>query len=150
MVKVGNIVKDSNGDNWTIIKVDGNIAFYDKWLEDHSEFNCFIAQFETYGEGITGFNKNMTLVSEGKPQRLTCCCCGDIAVGRQWWNRDKGFGLCTNCVGFCQAEGSNDCYGIEGVHYNLSADVAASFSEIKRKARDKLKKDMTEPKDAKV
>ena len=62
MVKVGDRVRDSEGDVWTIVELDGNIAFYDQWLDEHKQYNCFIAQFETYGEGITDFNKNMTLV----------------------------------------------------------------------------------------
>ena len=31
-------------------------------------------------------------------QQLICCCCGNWLTGRQWHNRDKGFGICTRCV----------------------------------------------------
>src|SRR5690554_239123 len=31
-------------------------------------------------------------------QRLRCACCGDMTRGRQWHNRDKGFGLCPRCA----------------------------------------------------
>lgn len=57
---------------------------------------------------------------------LTCCCCGNETRGRQWWNRDKGFGLCNKCVDFCKRgeteESFKQCYGIEGVHYKLNQD----------------------------
>jgi hypothetical protein len=30
---------------------------------------------------------------------LTCCCCGgDAPAYQQWWNRDKGYGLCGRCA----------------------------------------------------
>jgi hypothetical protein len=29
--------------------------------------------------------------------RLTCAVCGDACRGRQWWNRDDGFGVCPRC-----------------------------------------------------
>lgn len=29
---------------------------------------------------------------------LRCCCCGCETRGRQWWNRDRGFGLCPTCA----------------------------------------------------
>ena len=32
-----------------------------------------------------------------KPQRLICSCCGKFTRGRQWYNRDKGYGLCPDC-----------------------------------------------------
>jgi hypothetical protein len=28
---------------------------------------------------------------------LMCACCGGEAPGRQWWNRDKGYGVCARC-----------------------------------------------------
>lgn len=59
-----------------------------------------------------------------KLQRLTCCCCGDSTIGRQWWNRDTGFGLCDRCVEYCHADqtdddGVNRSYGKRGYHYDL-------------------------------
>lgn len=32
-----------------------------------------------------------------RPRRLICACCGEAAYGRQWWNRDTGYGLCRKC-----------------------------------------------------
>ena len=52
---------------------------------------------------------------------LTCSCCGGVAIGRQWWNRDAGYGLCSKCVEFVSSKETPEhiqfCYGIEGVHY---------------------------------
>jgi hypothetical protein len=28
---------------------------------------------------------------------LICCCCGERTIGKQWWNRDKGYGVCKEC-----------------------------------------------------
>ena len=54
---------------------------------------------------------------------LTCCCCGDYTQGRQWWNRDTGYGLCTGCIDFCSngtdEKGMTDLYGIRGTHYDV-------------------------------
>ena len=55
---------------------------------------------------------------------LTCCCCGGETRGRQWWNRDTGFGLCANCIPLCAKNETPEeferCYGIRSVHFDLS------------------------------
>ena len=58
---------------------------------------------------------------------LTCCCCGEGTRGRQWHNRDLGYGLCPKCAGFIASKPlrggesvtqyMRDCYGIAGIHY---------------------------------
>lgn len=54
---------------------------------------------------------------------LTCCCCGELALGRQWWNRDKGFGLCVRCAERISKveddETMKNCYGVKGTHYQI-------------------------------
>ena len=54
---------------------------------------------------------------------LTCCCCSNDCRGRQWWNRDTGYGLCTDCANRIKKSEDEDymkeCYGIEGKHYNV-------------------------------
>lgn len=57
--------------------------------------------------------------------RLSCSCCGRYTLGRQWFNRDKGYGLCTRCIEFCK-RGETDAsfrsmYGDRGVHYDLES-----------------------------
>lgn len=62
-----------------------------------------------------------------KPIRtLLCCCCGTDTQGRQWHNRDTGYGIFDRCA-TKQKNGSYDAatmhsyYGVEGVHYLLPA-----------------------------
>lgn len=68
---------------------------------------------------------------KSKPIRdLGCNCCGNAMRGRQWWNRDTGYGMCDECIVYVrthrpfgrdpmsEAE-SLECYGIDGVHFNI-------------------------------
>lgn len=52
---------------------------------------------------------------------LVCCCCGELTRGRQWWNRDKGYGLCAKCAEWIankeDEETMKSFYGEKGVHY---------------------------------
>ncbi len=68
----------------------------------------------------------MKATATEKPiQRLSCCCCGEYTRGRQWWNRDTGFGLCPECAEWIKTKGCysdeefKSIYGIDGVHYNV-------------------------------
>lgn len=58
-------------------------------------------------------------------ERLACCCCGNETRGRQWFNRDTGYGLCSDCVSYCQADvpvgKTHQSYGIRGYHYDLDS-----------------------------
>jgi len=70
-----------------------------------------------------------------KPVRsLECCCCGGLTRGRQWWNRDTGYGICSKCIQWLRTsrksdrddpreseEQIRDYYGIEGIHFNVSS-----------------------------
>lgn len=55
--------------------------------------------------------------------RLLCSCCGAVTRGRQWRNRDTGFGLCVSCIDFCHRkttpEEFQSRYGVRGVHYDV-------------------------------
>jgi hypothetical protein len=57
---------------------------------------------------------------------LTCACCGGNAVGKQWFNRDKGYGLCRSCSHNPKitkdANELESCYGIRGVHFDIPID----------------------------
>lgn len=54
---------------------------------------------------------------------LTCCVCGNEAIGRQWHNRDTGYGICPKCAEYVKTkqtpEENQSYYGIEGIHYNI-------------------------------
>lgn len=59
---------------------------------------------------------------------LSCCCCGNTTRGRQWWNRDTGFGLCDNCITFVgdadvPVGETTQSYGVRGFHYDVSKGV---------------------------
>jgi hypothetical protein len=60
---------------------------------------------------------------------LTCCCCGETTKGRQWWNRDTGFGICAACItrlaGRETPEDTVSLYGIRGVHYAVEETLVA-------------------------
>lgn len=55
---------------------------------------------------------------------LICCCCGGQAIGRQWWNRDKGYGVCVKCSKSIAKketpEYMKECYGERGYHYDIT------------------------------
>lgn len=60
---------------------------------------------------------------------LTCCVCGDNAPAKkQWYNRDRGFGLCARCADWLKRRADYDPveftsnYGQEGVHW-LPAEI---------------------------
>ena len=49
---------------------------------------------------------------------LVCCCCGSHTLGRQWWNRDQGFGLCPSCWRTHYQHEPNSC-GVKGYHFAI-------------------------------
>lgn len=63
-----------------------------------------------------------------KIRTLRCCCCGAITRGRQWHNRDTGYGLCPDCIDFCHRNTTDDefrsNYGDRGVHYDIKEGAA--------------------------
>ncbi len=73
-----------------------------------------------------------------KPVRtLRCSCCDGRARGRQWHNRDIGYGMCVDCVDWIRKRHAEDpkrgenedeirrLYGVEGVHWNVHDDQQA-------------------------
>jgi len=65
-------------------------------------------------------------VKPDKPVRsMVCCCCGDSARGRQWWNRDTGYGLCVPCADRIEPKETAaemvELYGQRGYHYGVPA-----------------------------
>src|SRR5687768_17570220 len=60
-------------------------------------------------------------VTIGSTQSLTCCCCGTSTRGRQWYNRDTGFGLCPKCARWIATretpEAMQSNYGTPEVNY---------------------------------
>lgn len=62
------------------------------------------------------------------PKRMICACCGNGCLGRQWWNRDTGYGLCKRCIPFIlEREGEEELklgYGVRGIHFDITEDVS--------------------------
>ncbi len=58
---IGNRIKDSNGDTWTVTSVNGVVVFYDKPILDGDEIanDCFIMRM---ADGT--YNRNMTLIKK--------------------------------------------------------------------------------------
>lgn len=67
----------------------------------------------------------MDVVTHKQPIRsLYCAVCGARTRGRQWHNRDTGYGLCLDSFlwlinGRMSAEEIQDLYGIRGVHFDV-------------------------------
>lgn len=60
-------------------------------------------------------------------RRMLCSCCGAVSQGRQWHNRDTGFGLCLECADRLTPkygpEEMQRLYGVRGWHYDISATM---------------------------
>ena len=75
---------------------------------------------------------------------LKCSCCGGNTIGRQWHNRDKGWGLCSGCVGRCLKGCGNDndefeqLYGTRGVYCDIRYPKVDSDSAFKYSTVSKL------------
>tara|TARA_R110002020_G_scaffold337578_3_gene553014 strand:+ start:176 stop:364 length:189 start_codon:yes stop_codon:yes gene_type:complete len=60
---------------------------------------------------------------------LTCCCCSGDTKGKQWHNRDKGYGLCPTCADWIMKKetpeemGRN--YGKRGIHWDIERKASA-------------------------
>ena len=64
---------------------------------------------------------------------LRCACCGAGVEGRQWWNRDTGYGVCVGCAEWMESrreskphlesEPVSRLYGVRGIHWGLTPAV---------------------------
>ena len=57
--------------------------------------------------------------------KLKCACCGIRTKAlKQWWNRDKGYGVCEDCfeesVKHDGIDASISCYGHPGIHHSIN------------------------------
>jgi hypothetical protein len=54
-----------------------------------------------------------------KPTMKICACCGGETIGIQWFNQDKGYGLCLKCYEWIKERTYTDMertYGKKGIH----------------------------------
>jgi hypothetical protein len=60
---------------------------------------------------------------------LYCACCDREARGRQFFNQDRGYGLCKRCadrIEKCEGlEYVESCYGKKGIHHSIKGEVEA-------------------------
>lgn len=77
-----------------------------------------------------------------KPVRdLECNCCGGSTRGRQWWNRDTGYGMCVACIAYVRSHGTTEeeirnLYGIEGIHWGIqSIELRQELADALTEAR---------------
>ena len=58
--------------------------------------------------------------------RLRCAICGEAAFGKQWWNQDKGYGICMKCADHIEKRLGEDelkkSFGIRGVNFKDNPD----------------------------
>lgn len=56
--------------------------------------------------------------------KLKCSCCGADAPGKQWWNQDKGTGICATCFDRVKSrDGESEAvksYGHIGIHHSIN------------------------------
>jgi len=76
---------------------------------------------------------------------LTCSCCGSSTKGRQWHNRDAGYGICPKCADWLaldreSPESMRLNYGVFGYHYmNSETDTLAdAFSTHTNPVKESL------------
>lgn len=77
------------------------------------------------GYAVKKERERLDAIEAKKPIRtLTCCCCGNATRGRQWWNRDTGYGLGKCCIDYCSRGETDDSmrslYGVRGIHYDVT------------------------------
>lgn len=69
-------------------------------------------------------------------KNLRCCSCGGSAPGRQWHNRDTGYGICPRCfeawIKKLGIEEAIHCCGMPGIHHSpkTPAPAVADLVEI--------------------
>ena len=55
---------------------------------------------------------------------LVCCCCGQDTKGRQWFNQDRGYGVCHECGAEHYATDTS-AVGKRGVHWDIGAPLSS-------------------------
>jgi hypothetical protein len=75
-------------------------------------------------------------------QTLTCCCCGESCQGRQWHNRDTGYGLCASCADGIAGRDTDKVemkmlYGVRGFHYAVGESYTINLLAPALRATEK-------------
>ena len=111
-----------------LLKAESNIR---RALLDLSEIGYNTARISDVLRDIASLMAevlNRAIPAAPKPcspiRNLQCCCCGALMRGRQWWNRDAGYGMCITCIRFVRSRGMSEeeiqsNYGLEGIHWGV-------------------------------
>jgi hypothetical protein len=92
------------------------------------ELTFFRTAFPRAKQNWEAMLRNKEELSKTSPlMQLLCCCCDSYTTGRQWYNRDAGYGLCWKCASKIQAKETLEqmisFYGKVGYHYFLTEDA---------------------------
>lgn len=76
------------------------------------------------GRTISANKQRCRSCEDNRIRNLYCNCCGAQTRGRQWHNRDTGYGMCTDCIAYVRSKGMPeeeivDLYGQEGIHWGV-------------------------------
>lgn len=120
---VCNVVAEMRGEG------DGQSNFYEQQPDDKQEPEAIYKRLlGAYATSIKQSKREesyvlSTLHAMDKPPRhLECCCCGESTTGRQWWNRDTGYGLCPDCIPLWLRDGFDfltSTNGVKGIHFDI-------------------------------
>jgi hypothetical protein len=82
---------------------------------------------------ISPYRASAAKVVHGTPHEeavrpLLCSLCGALTIGRQWLNREAGYGICATCVEWLRQRSTPpvemlQTYGHEGVHFHCTPGV---------------------------
>lgn len=116
-------IEASDGTNKKYLVPDRKIM--DVWLTNKSNKNArniLIEHAVLFHNSLVENKKPLLNRKQMKVVSLTCSCCGSDAKGRQWHNRDLGYGLCVKCADWMigRGESKEDMqrnYGSNGIHW---------------------------------
>jgi hypothetical protein len=107
---------------WTCLDGAEDVSVEDKAEIDRLHKQGFATMTTQTGEEALKWWNDRKI---SNPRTLICCCCGGITQGRQWLNRDTGYGLCEKCAERIPQKYPNEdmrgLYGIKGIYYSLKS-----------------------------
>lgn len=99
----------------------GNNKFEVQDLITEDPYNVVKGRYDTYESAAEA----VKVLANRQVLNLACCCCGSSAPAfAQWYNRDKGYGLCNKCADWISkkedAATMLSYYGHKGIHYGVT------------------------------
>lgn len=76
------------------------------------------------------------MTTNSPPRKLCCAVCGQQTQGRQWWNRDTGYGVCIEhgqqAIEREGPEATQRLYGVRGHHWDIKPAVSHDHSHLRK------------------